>query len=84
MIDLFISIFVITAMALIFAHAWNLVSETALQKYERKDDDGNIKKPIEQTLLYALGVTGVSIFALWYIHSYTNIDLAAGHRRAHR
>nr|QBK85974.1 MAG: hypothetical protein LCMAC101_05690 [Marseillevirus LCMAC101] len=84
MIDLFISLFVITALALTFAHAWNLVAETALQQYERKDAQGNVQKPVFQTLIYALAITAVAVFALWYIHYYTKIDLAAGHRRAHR
>ena len=84
MIDLFISIFVITALALTFAHAWNLVAETALQKYERTDADGNVVRPVEQTLIYAICITAVSVFALWYIHYYTKIDLASGHRRSHR
>jgi hypothetical protein len=84
MIDLFISIFVVTALALTFAHAWNLVAETALQKYEKTDDEGNVIKPVEQTLLYAIIITAISAFALWYIHHYTKIDLASGHRRSHR
>ena len=84
MIDLFISIFIITALALSFAHAWNLVAETALQTYERKDPDGNIVYPVAQTLIYAICITTVSVIALWYIHYYTKIDLAAGHRRSHR
>ncbi len=85
MIDLFISIFVITALALTFAHAWNLVAETALLTYERKDPvTGEVKRPVEQTLIYAICITAVAVLALWYIHYHTNIDLAAGHRRSHR
>ncbi len=84
MIDLFISIFIITALALTFAHAWNLVAETALQKYERIDSEGNVVRPIEQTLIYAISITAISVLALWYIHYHTKIDLAAGHRRSHR
>jgi len=85
MIDLFISLFVITALALTFAHAWNLVAETALQQYERRDPvTKQVKQPVLQTLLYAIGITVVSVIALYYIHNYTKIDLAAGHRRAHR
>lgn len=84
MLNLFISIFVITALALMFSHAWNLVAETALQQYERTDAQGNVIRPVEQTLIYAICITAVSVFALWYIHYYTNVDLAAGFKRTHR
>ena len=84
MLDLFVSIFVITALALMFSHSWNLVAETMLQKYERTDANGNVVKPIDQTLMYAISITAISVFALWYIHYYTNIDLASGFRRSHR
>ena len=84
MLDLFISIFVITALALMFSQSWNLVAETMLQKYERTDAAGNVVKPVDQTLMYAISITAISVFVLWYIHYYTSVDLGSGFRRSHR
>lgn len=82
--DLFISIFVISALALTFAHAWNLVAETVLDTYEIKSDTGEVKKPVMQTVVYAAIVTAICILSLWYIHNHSTIDLGAGFKRKHR
>lgn len=73
--DIFVSIFVIAALSLIFAHAWNMVASTVLHKYERKNSDGTVVKPLEQILIYAIGVTILTIGILYYIHYHTDIDL---------
>lgn len=75
MIDVFVSVFIVAALSLIFAHAWNMVATTALYKYERKDKDGKIIKPLEQIIFYALGVTLASVLILYYIHYHTDIKL---------
>lgn len=75
MIDIFVSVFIIAALSLIFAHAWNMVATTALYKYERKDKNGNIVKPMEQIILYAVGVTLASMLILYYIHYHTDIKI---------
>lgn len=85
MIDIFLSIFVITALALIFSHAWNLVSEAALMRYAKRDPiTGEVRKPLNTSIAYAVSVTLLSVVVLWVIHKYTDIDLGAGHKRMHR
>ncbi len=82
--DVFFSFFVITALALLFAHAWNLFAETLIATWEIKDSNGNVKDPIVQTLVYALTMTLISIGILWYIHKFTKIDLHKGRQGHHR
>lgn len=78
--DIFVSIFVIAALSLIFAHAWNMVASTILKKYEKKDSNGNVVKPLEQILIYAISVTLATILILYYIHYHTDIQLVRGKR----
>jgi uncharacterized membrane protein len=82
--DLFVSVFVIAALALVFAHAWNMVAEMSLATFERRNPDGTIRHPLRQTIYYAIGVSLISILVVWYIHNHTTIDLGAGHKRSHR
>ena len=82
--DVFFSFFVITALALLFAHAWNLFAETLVGTWEIKDSEGNLKDPILQTLTYAIIMTCISIGILIFVHNYTDIDIAAGKKGVHR
>lgn len=82
--DVFFSFFVITALALLFAHSWNLFAETLISTWELTDSEGNVKDPILQTLTYAIIMTVVSIVVLYIIHKYTDIDLGAGRKMQHR
>jgi len=82
--DVFFSFFVITALALLFAHSWNLFAETLISTWELKDSDGNVKDPVLQTMTYAIIMTVVSIAVLYLIHKYTDIDLGAGRKMQHR
>lgn len=79
-----------------FSHAWNMVAETLLSKFEikKKDSNGNviigpngkpeIEAPVLQNLVYAIIITIMSVLILWFIHYYTNINLASGYKRKHR
>ncbi len=82
--DVFFSFFVITALALLFAHAWNLFAETLIDTWDIKDKDGNVKAPVLQTFVYAVIVTLLSIGVIWYVHNHTNIDMEAGRALKHR
>lgn len=65
--NLFISFFVLTSLSLIFSDSWNMLAETMLSKWEIKDADGNVKKPLLQNLVYALSVTVFSILVLYIL-----------------
>lgn len=82
--DVFFSFFVITALALLFAHAWNMFVETLLGTWVITDADGNVRDPVLQTLTYAIVMTIICISVLFIIHRYTDIDLGAGRRMRHR
>lgn len=82
--NLFVAIFVVGALALIFAQAWSMVASAALSKYAKKDDNGVIVDPLNQTVAYATGVTIAVVLIIAYIHLYTDVDLAAGYKRRHR
>jgi TRAP-type C4-dicarboxylate transport system permease small subunit len=73
--NIFISVFVIAAISLIFAHAWNMVVETMMRKYEKTDEYGNVVKPLKQILIYAICVTLFTLIILYYIYNYTDIKL---------
>jgi len=75
MIDIFVSFFIIAALSLIFAHSWNMVATTILYKYERKDSNGKIVKPLDQILIYAVSITFLTLIVLYYIHYHTDINL---------
>lgn len=68
--DIFISLFVLTALSLIFSHAWNTVAETMLSTWEIKDKNGNVKKPVIQTLVYAISITILAIIVLYFLHRF--------------
>ena len=82
--DVFFSFFVITALALLFAHAWNLFAETLIETWDIKDSEGNVKDPIVQTLVYAIVMTLISIGVLWFVHDKTDIDLSEGRKMKHK
>lgn len=73
--NIFISVFVIAAISLIFAHAWNMVVETIIHKYEKTDSQGNVVKPLKQILIYAVCVTLAVIVVLYFIYYHTDIKL---------
>lgn len=82
--DVFFSFFVITALALLFAHSWNLFAEVLIETWQITDSEGNVKDPIVQTLVYAIVMTLISIGVLWFVHNKTDIDLSEGRRMKHK
>lgn len=71
----FASIFLVAALGFIFANAWNMVAATMLKKYEKKDSQGNPINPVNQTVLYALGISVLCALVVWFYHDYTNVRL---------
>lgn len=82
--DIFFSFFVITALALLFSHAWNMFANALIATWEIKDAEGNVKDPIIQSLTYAIVMTLLCICVLVVIHYYTDINLAKGRQLDHR
>jgi ABC-type Fe3+ transport system permease subunit len=83
-LDIFVSVFILAALAFIFAHAWNMTAEQTLKVLAKRDDSGDVTHPLRQTLIYALMVTIMCAVFLWYIHHHTDINLGAGHGHVHR
>lgn len=82
--NLFVAIFVVAALALIFAQAWSMVAKTALSQYAKKNEEGVVVNPLDQTLIYAISVSVAVVAIIGYIHFYTDVDLGAGFKRKHR
>ena len=82
--DVFVSVFIVAALALIFAHAWTMVSEQTLLTLEKKNPDGSVARPLRQLIIYAVVITIACWGILYYIHYHTDVNLGAGHFRAHR
>ena len=68
--DIFISLFVLTALSLVFSHAWNLVAESMLDTWEFKTPDGTVKKPVLQTFIYAMSISVLAVTLLFLLHRY--------------
>lgn len=79
--SIFISLFILTSLALIFSNSWNMLAETMLQKWEIKDKDGNVKAPVIQNLVYAIAVTVFS-FAMLYVLTHPKLNLIKETKRS--
>lgn len=65
--ELVISLFVLTSLAVMFSEGWNLFAETVLSTWEIKGPDGEPKKPIIQTFVYAIVISLISVFVLFIL-----------------
>jgi ABC-type Fe3+ transport system permease subunit len=83
-LDIFVSVFIIAALAFIFAQAWNMTADQTLKVLAKRNNSGDVTHPLRQTFIYAIFVTLLCVVFLWYVHNHTEINMGAGHMRSHR
>lgn len=70
--SVFVSIFVVAALAYIFANSWNDFVKEFILQHAKKDAFGNVVRPLDQMFMYALLVSLACGVLLYFIYRYTN------------
>ena len=73
----YVSVFILAALGYVFANAWNNFAIAFMERYAKKDKDGNIIKPVDQTFYYAIGISVLCGMLLWIIYKFTNAEIAS-------
>lgn len=70
----YVSVFILAALGYVFANAWNNFVLAFMEKHSKKDKDGNVIKPVDQLLYYAIGISLLCAGVLWLIYEYIKLD----------
>ncbi len=70
----FVSVFVLAALAYIFANAWNDFVKEYIYDHAKKDAKGNVIRPVDQMFRYAVGVSVACGIFLYAIYAFTKGD----------